>query len=172
MKSKIMPTAVLGTICLVVALLLSVVNMFTAPEIERQLNKKNEAALGEIFPTPEGLTPTDEYKDIIDKTITKVYKNEHGFVFQVSTKGKNPGMIVMIGVDNDGKITGTKCTANDETKTYAAPVFAVTEDGYYVGMDKGSMKPFAVSGSTLTSKAYSNAVSAALDAFAAIKGGN
>lgn len=172
MKSKIMPTAVLGAICLVVALLLSVVNMFTAPVIADALAKKNEEALGQVFPTPEGLLATDKYKDIIDKSITKVYENAHGYVFQVETSGKSSGMVVMIGVDMTGKITGTKCTANEETKAYAAPVFAVTEDGYYVGMDAGSLKPFSVSGSTLTSKAYSGAVEAALGAYAAIKGGN
>ena len=42
-KEKIMPTTVLGAICLVVALLLSVVNMFTGPIIEKAQAEKANA---------------------------------------------------------------------------------------------------------------------------------
>lgn len=172
MKSKLMPSIVLGAICLAVALLLSVVNMITAPIIEQAQNEKNLAAMREVLPDATELKQTNVYDNIIDKSISAVYEGAEGYVFQVKTQGKSSGMVVMIGIGTDGKIAGTKCTANEETPGYAKPVFDKTENGYYVGQDLAGFKPHLVSGSTLTSKAYSDAVKAALDAYAAIKGGN
>ncbi|MBR7117005.1 MAG: FMN-binding protein [Clostridia bacterium] len=173
MKSKIMPSVVLGSICLVVALLLSVVNMFTAPVIEDALNQKNLAAMKEVLPNATELKQTNVYDGRLDKSIKNVYEGPEGYVFQVSAKGySSAGMTIMIGVDQDGKIAGTKCTANQETPDKATPVFEKTEGGYYIGQDSTSFDPLLVSGATYTSGGYSSAVKAALDAYAIIKGGN
>ena len=173
MKSKIMPSAVLGAICLVVALILAAVNMVTAPEIERRQNAKNMEALREVLPDASDLKLTEAYDEKIDPKITAVYEGTAGYVFKITTSGKNPGMIIMVGIDQTGKITGTKCTATNETKTYADPVFAAVDGGqYYKDQTSDSFKPYVQSGATLTSGAYSGAVDAALNAYATIKGGN
>ena len=51
MKNNIKPAIVLGAICLVVALIMGVINMITASEIERQLQIKSNAAKVEVLPT-------------------------------------------------------------------------------------------------------------------------
>lgn len=173
MKSKIMPSVVLGAICLVVALLLSVVNMITAPIIEDALNKKNLAAMQEVLPLATELKQTNVYDGRLDKSITKVYEGPEGYVFHLAAKGySSSGMTIIIGIDTEGKIAGTKCTANQETPDKASPVFEKTESGYYIGQDGSTYSPLLVSGSTYTSEGYANAVKAALDAYAIIKGGN
>lgn len=171
MKSKIMPTVILGIICLVSALILSAINLVTAPEIARRQHEENLNAMREVLPEATNPMLTEVYKSQIDSSITAVYEDAAGYIFQVETTGKNPGMIVMIGIDNEGKIAGTKCTANGETPTYAKPVFDVTENGFYKGMSSSNFKEHLVAGSTMTSKAYSGAVKAALDAYSIIKGG-
>ena len=47
-KSNVMPSVVLGAICLISALLLSVINMFTAPEIEKNKKEAEIKALKQI----------------------------------------------------------------------------------------------------------------------------
>ena len=50
MKNKILPSIVLATICIVVALLLSVVNMVTAPMIEAAKAEKIQKMLSGVLP--------------------------------------------------------------------------------------------------------------------------
>ena len=173
MKTKLMPSIVLGAICLVAALLLAACNLITAPEIERRQEAEAYASLLEVLPEGQGFEKIELADAGLDSTIAMAYAatKSGGYVFQIKTSGKNSGMVIMIGVDADGKISGTKCTENKETPSYAAPVFEATESGYYVGQDSSSLSPFIVAGSTMTSEAYSNAVKAALDAAAILRGG-
>ncbi len=169
-----MPTVVLGTICLVVALLLSVVNMFTAPVIAAALAAKEQAAYEEILKDCGTVTDiTEANKNNLQGSIVNVYKADNGYIFKANATGKSSGIIIMIGVDSEGKISGTKCTSNAETPGYAKPVFDRTEgdDGIYIGMDEMSFTPDIVGGSTKTSKAYADAVKAALDTYKIVKGG-
>ena len=174
MKTKLMPSIVLASICLIAALLLAACNLITAPEIERRQEAEAYAALLEVLPEGQGFEKLDLADKGLDPTIAVAYAatKSGGYVFQVKTSGKNSGMVIMIGVDADGRISGTKCTENKETPSYATPVFETTEAGHYVGQDSSSFAPFIVTGSTMTSEAYSNAVKAALDAAAILKGGN
>ncbi len=171
-KENLMPAIVLSVICIVVALLLSLVNLVTGPIIKDAQNAAANAALTEVLPgitgTPEEITVDDKYPSVI----TKAYKADVGYVFQATVTGKSSGLIIMCGISNDGKITGTKVIAEQETDDYDAKVFPNVEgtDGVYTGMNLESFEPYLVSGATLTSKAYSEAIKASLQAFA-IAGG-
>lgn len=176
MKNKMMPSIVLGSICLVVALLLSVVNLFTSDVIIKAEKDKINAALEVVLPNcGEADTVLDEYAEgTFAKEITEIYKAEGGYVFQTKVKGYSTGMVVIVGVDNDGKITGTKCTTDTETPSKKDPVFKIVDgkDSKYIGMDGTSYSPvLEVSGSTYTARGYANAVKLALDAYALITGG-
>lgn len=172
--NKLMPTVVLGTICLIVALLLSVVNMFTAPVIAEVLAAKERAAYEEILEgCGEVVDITEANKASLTGSIVSAYKAENGYIFKASATGKSSGIIIMIGINNEGKITGTKCTSHAETPGYAKPVFNRTEgkDGVYIGMSQDSFESDIIEGSTKTSKAYANSVKAALDTYTKIVGG-
>ena len=171
MKKNILPSLVLGCICLVVALLLSVVNMFTAPVIAERQNAAANAALLEVL--PEGsdfkeIELTSDYPAVVKKG----YSANGGFVFQMELIGKSSGLIIMVGVDSDGKVTGTKVIANQETPSYAEKVFPSLEgtNGAYTGMTLAGFEPQLTSGATLTSKAYSEAVKAALQSYSIANG--
>ena len=169
MKTKIMPIVVLSAICITVALLLSVVNMFTGPIIEAAMNDKANAALLEVLPDGKNFTELaldESYPAAVDMA----YKADGGFVFQMTVTGKSSGLVIMCGIDEGGKIVATKVIANAETPAYAEKVFPNT-DAAYKGMDMAGFEPYLVSGATLTSKAYSEAVKAALQAFAVANGG-
>ena len=170
MKNKILQSVTLSAICLLVAALLASINLVTGPEIQRKNDEKAKAALTEVLPGGEGFVDV-EITDVIPESINMIKRAADGsYVFRAVVTGKKSGMTVMIGINRDGLITGTKCTANTETPSYAEPVFDVTEttdehEGWYVGMDNETLEEFIVAKSTLTSRAYANAVKDALRAF-------
>ncbi len=172
LKEKFMPTIVLGAICLVVALLLSVVNMFTGPVIEAAQNAAANEALLEVLPDGKNFEEI-EIDDKYPKVINMGYKAEGGFVFRASVTGKSSGLVIMCGISADGKIVGTKVIAEQETDSYDANVFPFVEglNGKYKDMSGADFEPYLVSGATLTSRAYGEAVKAALDSFIIANGG-
>lgn len=173
MKKNLLPSIVLGSICLVVAVLLSVVNMFTAPVIAGRQNAAANAALLEVLPEGKNFKEieiTSEYPEIV----TKGYTADGGCVFQMQVTGKSSGLIIMCGVDSEGKVTGTKVIANEETPSYAEKVFPTVEgtNGKYTDMTLDTFEPQLVAGATLTSRAYSEAIKAALQAAILASGGS
>ncbi len=171
MTKNLMPSIVLSCICIVVALLLAGVNMITGPIIEANQNAAANEALLEVLPDGKNFKEieiTENYPAIV----TAGYTADGGTVFRMTVTGKSSGMIIMCGIDSDGKIVATKVIANEETPSYAEKVFPNVEgtDSVYAGMDLAGFEPYLVSGATLTSKAYGEAIKAALQA-AAIAGG-
>jgi Na+-translocating ferredoxin:NAD+ oxidoreductase RnfG subunit len=104
--------------------------------------------------------------------ITAGYQAAGGYVFQASVSGKSSGLVIMCGINDEGKIVGTKVIKSQETDSFSQSVFSLTEgcDGKYSGMSLETFEPFLVSGATLTSNAYGNAIEAALQAFAIATG--
>ena len=166
-----MPALVLGAICIVVAIMLAGVNMLTGPIIADRLNAAADEALLEVLPDGKNFKEIDDLTGY-PESVTKGYKADGGYVFQVVVTGKSAGLTVMCGISSDGKVVGTKVLANEETPSYAENVFPNVEgtNGKYTGMTLDAFEPYLVSGATLTSKAYGEAVKAALQA-AAIAGG-
>lgn len=172
-KSNILPSLVLGCICLVAALLLSVVNKFTAPIIEKNKNAAASGAFVEVLPGATGkedITLDERYP----ATVKAGYKFDNGFVFQMEETGKASGFIIMVGIDLEGKVTGAKVISNQETPSYAANVFTDIKavDNTYNGTTLDTFAPALVSGATLTSDAYGRAVKAALQSYVLASGGS
>jgi electron transport complex protein RnfG len=170
MKKNILPSIVLGAICLVVALLLSVVNMLTAPIIADRQNAAANEALLEVLPSGKNFKEVELTADY-PAIVTKGYTADGGCVFQMEVTGKSTGLIIMVGVDSDGKVTGTKVISNQETPSYAEKVFPTVEgtSGKYTDMTLEGFEPQLVSGATLTSRAFSEAVKAALQAAVSLR---
>ena len=110
-KSNIKPTLVLGCICLCSALLLSGINMLTAPIIADRVNSQADAALLEVLPGGTNFTEVSPLPQSVDKA----WKADNGYVFQITYSGYNSGNIVMVGVDMDGKIVNTKMISCPDT---------------------------------------------------------
>lgn len=172
-KENLMPSVVLGAICLVVALLLSAVNLVTGPIIQAAQDAAANEALLEVLPDGKNFEEI-EIDEKYPSIITKAYKADGGYVFRASVTGKSSGLIIMCGVNADGKIVGTKVIAEQETDSYDVLVFPFVEglDGAYKDMDLAGFNPYLVSGATLTSRAYGDAVKASLQAFVIASGGS
>ena len=167
MKSKIMPSLVLGSICLVAALLLSVVNMFTAPLIEANQAAAASGAFAEVLPGAAGqqdLTIDDSYPAVVKAG----YKFTNGYVFQMEVSGWSSGLIIMCGIGNDGKITGMKHIQTNDTYGLENQL-----NNAYTDKDINTAELIIATGATpksLTSKGYFEAVTAALQSFAIANG--
>ena len=174
MKNNIKPAIVLGAICLVVALIMGVINMITASEIERQLQIKSNAAKVEVLPSAGAdsfseniLSQLKANNQDIPKEITAIFKADTGYVFQAKVSGNASGMIIMCGIGNDGKITGVKDIANGETPSFWATVSKLLggENSSYTGSSTTNLDPQLVSGATKSSTGIYNAVKASVKAF-------
>lgn len=156
MKSKLMPSIVLSAICLVVALLLSVVNMVTAPIIaEIQANKAN-AALLEVLPNGKNFTEVDVTLYDLPAEVNKAYKADGGYVFQLTEVGYKAGLTIVVGVGTDGKIAGVKHIASNETYGLEAGL-----NQAYVGKELVGVEKIIAQGATeksATSSAYYKAM--------------
>ena len=165
-KSNLKPIVVLSAICLTVALILALINSVTAPIIKEAQARAEKEALQKVLPNAE------VFEDlVIDErypaSIKKGYKADCGYVFRATVTGKSTGLVIMIGIDLSGKVVGTEVIADKETDSYTANVFPLVSgtDSVYSGMTAEGFEPYLVSGATLTSKAYSEAVQAALASF-------
>ena len=165
---NIKPTLVLSTICLVVALLLAGVNLITAPIIEEAKTAAESAALAEVLPGATNFKPialTDKYPSVVKKG----YSADGGYVFTMQVVGYKDGLEIICGVTADGKIAGVKHLQSNETYGLEEELNTV-----YIGDSSENIELVIASGASKnskTSKAYYEAVKAALDAAIVAGGG-
>lgn len=168
---KFMPIIVLSAICIVVTLLLAVVNTFTAPIIKAAADKKANETLTVVLPEGTDFEEVDISTVTLPGTVTKAYRetNGKGYVFEVNTSGYAAGLVVMCGIDSEGKITGSKYTASSETYGFEKLL-----DGAYNGKtieDAELVIAAGASPASKTSKGYYDAIEAALQSFIIMGGG-
>ena len=169
MLEKLKPTIVLTSICLIVALLLSGINMFTAPEIAKRQNAAANEALLEVLPGGTGFEKLESLEQLAAfPAVTDVWRANEGYVFKTVTKGYANGFTLMIGIDNEGKIVNTKCIASNETYGLEGSL-----NGSYNNATVDTVGKIIAAGATpnsLTSAAYYDGVLAALQAYGTLKG--
>ena len=173
-KEYAAPTVVLLVICVVAALLLAVTNNVTAPKIA-EVNAENEAAarqvvfadaasFGEEFTNDDGIKLVPAL-DKDGKTI--------GYVVVTVEKGYGGDINVMTGVDLEGKVTGVNILSMSETAGLGANASKESFLKQFIGkisgieVNKGTPAENeikALTGATITSKAVTKAVNAAIEA--------
>ncbi|MBO5701623.1 MAG: FMN-binding protein [Clostridia bacterium] len=166
---NIKPTLVLSCICMAVALILSAINMITGPIIEAQRNAAANEALLEVMPNGTGFEELTDLASLgLPESITNAYKETsgNGYVFRVVSTGYKSGMVIMVGIDAEGKITGTKCLETQDTFGKEPQI-----DNTYNGQSLADFAPNMITGATMTSAGYRDAVNTALQSFVLASGG-
>lgn len=173
MKKSIENILVLVCICAVVSVLLAVTNAVTAPFIAENEEKKASAALLEVMPDGVSFEKLDVGAYTLPVTVKEAYRSENGgYVIKLNTKGYAAGMVIMCGVDADGKITGTKLISSNETPSIGG-VAADTLAKNVVGKDQETVDSVdIIGGATKTTAAYRAAVKDALNAAIILGGGS
>jgi electron transport complex protein RnfG len=164
-KEFLLPIAVLFTICFVVSAALGITNSITAPLIEEAERAAAEAARLEVLPEASGFERVD--LEGLPQGVTDVYRaqNGAGFVFMLSTKGYGGEMRLICGVNAEGHITATKVLVHSETQGLGSKIVSAAFGGQFIGNDRELSDVSAISGATISSNAYINAIK---DAFTAL----
>ena len=178
MFAKFKPTIVLTSICIIVALLLSCVNVITAPAIAKQEERKAKAALYSAYNGGNNveftLLSAEELAEFsIPTEITEIHSaSAGGYVFVGITGSYGGDIKIAVGVNADGAITGIKVVSNNDTPNKVQGVLNAIEGvkGKYNGQNKDNFAPVIVAGSTVSSDACALIVDASLRAFASLKG--
>lgn len=166
MNKTVKSIVVLTVISLVVAIALAGVNAFTAPLIAEAEREATRQALTEVYPSEASFEQLDISKyNSLPTTVTEAYAfSDGGYVVKVSTSGFNAGLVVICGIDAEGKITGAKCLASGETES----VTGKREYSYgesFVGVGESEIDGVdKISGATYTSNGYKRALKDAIAA--------
>ena len=154
----------------VVAVLLAAVNKVTAPIIAQRNEEKKQQAIQAVLPGG------GESVDFIDDTglVANVYRGEQGYAVEVAPQGFNGAITMMVGVDFEGNVLGISVVNQTETAGLGAVCGAENSAGeafrgQFAGMSgelavtKDGGQVDAITGATVTSRAVTAGVNAALD---------
>ncbi|MBO5290757.1 MAG: FMN-binding protein [Clostridia bacterium] len=169
MKNYIKSVGALTVICAVIAILLALTNSITAPVIEKNANAAANEALLIVLPDGEEFASVDLSSYELPSTVTEAFTEKNGgVVVKLTTSGYGSDMVIMVGVDGSGTVTGATCLSSNETlgyeKTYGESAIGSTVDTVD-GID-------VIAGATKTTAAYKGAVKDALNTAVIIGGGS
>ncbi len=170
--SALYKAGLLGILCAVCGLLLSVANAITAPIIAENALATIKANLEEIYP---GATFNDVTEQYIGKDetglIDGIYEAEgKGYIFTLHGVGYNSnGFTFMVGFDNDGAISGYTALEQQETSGIGARAFEQEYSDQIKSLTSSDPIPL-LSGATLTSTAVQKGIDAAKAIFNDLQG--
>ena len=161
-----------GTLLLITALVaaaLAGVNAITAPRIAQINAQKTLKAIDAVLPGGGEEMAPGTYNDQ-DGLVAAVYASETGYAVKVTPIGFDNTITMMVGVDLEGKVTGISIISHTETAGLGAVAAAKNEDGEnFRNQFKGQSGVLevgdqidAISSATITSKAVTQGVNAAL----------
>ena len=166
----IKPVLVLVCICLVVTALLAYINSVTSPIIAKAEEEKTQQAMTEV------LSEADSFEKLeignLPERVTEAYSatNGAGYVFMLTTKGYGGDMKLICGMDADGVIEQCKTLSHAETSGLGSKT---AEDPYRNQYCKKSAETLgevdAITGATISSNAYKNAIEDAFKAYDMVK---
>lgn len=171
--------SILFLICAIASLMLSLTNNITEPVIEQRNIQANNESRQEV------LKDAEEFKEVTNvkgDLIEEVYQGEKGgevvgYTIKTTPKGYGGKVEVMVGISSDGKISGVKVGNHSETpglgSKAADPLFKDQYNGKSVetplnvvkGNASNESDIVAISGATITSKAVTAGVNAAMDVY-------
>ena len=166
----IKPVLVLVSICLVVTALLAYINSVTSPIIAKAEEEKTRQAMTEV------LSEADSFEKLeignLPERVTQAYSatNGAGYVFMLTTKGYGGDMKLICGMDADGVIEQCKTLSHAETSGLGSKT---AEDPYrnqYCKKSADTLREVdAITGATISSNAYKNAIEDAFKAYDMVK---
>lgn len=162
-----------GTLLLisaVVAGLLGLVNHITADRISAINQEKTAASMQEVLPS-SGYTEVEYNGE--DPLVKSIYAGtEGGWVVEVIPSGFGGELDMVVGISPEGVVTGVSIISMSETSGLGANAMKESFRSQYAGksgvlaVSKDGGEIDALTGATITSRAVTNGVNAALSAVA------
>lgn len=179
-KEVIKVSAILFAITAIAAAILAGVNGITAPKILENEMIAQVEAMQKVLPDTDNFEKLDF---VPEKTsvVTEVYKaGEVGMAVKVAPSGYGGKILMIVGIDNDNKVTGIEIISQSETAGLGAKCVEEDFKAQFAGkgenievVKKGAAgnQIDAISSATVTSKAVTKGVNEAILAVKALKGG-
>lgn len=166
------PIAVLVIICAVMSCLLALTNDATAPIIAAAEAKAKEEARMEVLPEADSFLQVEIAG--LPASVTEVFQAENGagYTFSLTTQGyggKNT-LKMAVGIDMEGRITGTKVLDHKETAGLGSKITTDAFQGQFPGKDRGLEGVDNISGATFSSNYFRAAIADAYTAFDLVNG--
>ena len=176
----------LFVICAVAAGLLAGTNQITAPLIEQRNEQANNEARQAVLAdaTEFKILDSKNYKSSSDVEVVEVYEGINGsevagYTIKVLPKGYGGEIELMVGITKDGTIAGVNIGNMSETPGLGARSKEEAFYGQYAGKPAtelsvvksgtaGETEIQAISGATITSKAVTSGVNAAVEVYDSI----
>lgn len=169
-KSLYFPIISLLVICLVVSAVIAVTNYFTKDAIAEQEAQALAESRKEVLPAAS----YEELEGVSGAKALDENKNLLGYVFTETGKGYGGDVVVVVGIDSEGKITGVKITSQSETVGIGAKYADNAEnilDKFVGKTDNFPNDEIKITGASITGKAVSTAVNQAIEDYKSFKGG-
>lgn len=173
--NKIVKNAlILAAFSLVLGFVLGAVYKITEGPIAEATRKKEMEAYKVVFENADDFTElevdpatADMPTDVINKAFVAIDAdgNPLGHVVQLTTKdGYSGGIIMVVGITNEGVVNGFSITAHSETSGLGTKAFDPAYADQFKGIDAAAVSDVAtISGATLTSTAVINGINAAVE---------
>ena len=146
-------------------------NFYTQPIIEANNAGAANGLLVEVLPNGKSFEELDVTALNLPENVLKAHKetNGAGYVFEVTATGYQAGLVIRVGVDADGKVTGSTVVSSNETWGQETSL-----NGQYNGKDSSTLELIIATGATpnsATSIGYHKAIEGALNAYVLASGG-
>ena len=173
MKDILKPIIVLTCICLVVTTLLAVVNYVTATVISAAEELAASQARSEVLSGAKSFEKIENVK--LPDGVTEAYRgsDNSGYVFMLTQKGYGGDIKLICGMHDDGTIEAMKTLSHSETSGIGSKVVdnSTGLNTKYAGKSADNYDTVEpITGATISSTAYRNAVASAFEALKAVKG--
>ena len=171
----IMPIAVLLIICIVITGALAATNELTAPIIAAAAADRASASMRELVPAANEFAAIELTDRMIENGVTELYdalKDGEALCYIAVAAADGFGgadsIIVMVAVSPDHSIIDLRTLKNAETQGLGTRVSEPEFENTFIGSNASFASYEAITGATVSSKAYLSAVDHALQACADI----
>jgi|GEM_PF-486268 len=172
-KDFIIPIAVLLMICIVVTGALAATNELTVPIIAQAATDRSAASMRELLPDATSFTAVELTETMRENGIRELYDaysldTSYGYIVvsAVSGYGGEDSIVIMLAIDFDLTVIDLRTLKNTETQGLGSRVSEPAFERTFIGADASLEGYTAITGATISSVAYRNAVDHALAACA------
>lgn len=168
----IYPTLILIIISTVVVCMMVWVNSFTRPKIEANQQRASMQAIYDLFPDGHEFKSLDKkFEPTKGVNIKNIYQStdETKTAIVLSTNGYGGEFDILVGINEDGTIYGVRLLDNNETPGFGQKTGDPEFTDQFKDKAIGEVDADIISGATITSKAFINAVNVAMEIYDSLK---
>ena len=173
-RTYVMPLLVLTLICIVASAALALMETATRPMITAAAAEREAVMMREIIPHAESFEPIELGEmQAIPQTIRQVFRtsNNVGYILIAEVRGFSGVITIICAIDPGGEIIRTATLSHSETQGIGTIIENPSFLAPFEGNDSTLEDIDTVTGATITTRAFINAIDDIFEAFEEIRSG-